>query len=167
LARSANEANYDFKILNAVMEVNDFQRLKLIDKIKEHFNGQLKGKTIAVWGLAFKPHTDDIREAPSLYNIEKLLDEGAAIKVHDPEAMDNVQKMMGEKIKYYPTPYEAAEGADAILIATEWPEFRSPDFEKLSSILKNKVIFDGRNLYDVNSMKQLGFTYISIGRKAV
>lgn len=167
LAKSAADAKYDFKILNSVMEVNDFQRLKLIDRIKKYFHGNLKGKTIAVWGLAFKPHTDDIREAPALYNIEKLLNEGAEIKVHDPEAMDNVKKIIGDKIQYFPTPYEAAEGADAIFIATEWPEFRAPDFDKLSSILKNKVIFDGRNLYDVNTMQELGFTYISIGRKSV
>ncbi len=167
LAKSATDKKYDFKILNSVMEVNDFQRLKLIDHIKKYFNGNLKDKTIAIWGLAFKPHTDDIREAPALYNIEKLLDEGAQIKVHDPEAMDNVKKVIGDKIQYFPTPYEAAEGADAIFIATEWPEFRAPDFDKLSTILKNKVIFDGRNLYDVNTMQELGFTYISIGRKSV
>lgn len=167
LAKSAADAKYDFKILNSVMEVNEFQRLKLLDPIKEHFQGNLKGKTIAVWGLAFKPHTDDIREAPALFNIERLLAEGALVKVHDPEAMGNVQKLMGDKIQYFQTPYEAAEGADALLIATEWPEFRSPDFEKLSAILTNKVIFDGRNLYDVGTMKDLGYTYISIGRKAI
>ncbi|MEQ8423261.1 MAG: UDP-glucose/GDP-mannose dehydrogenase family protein [Cyclobacteriaceae bacterium] len=167
LAKSATDANYDFKILNSVMDVNTAQRTKLIDRVKQHFNGDLKGKKIAFWGLAFKPHTDDIREAPSLYNIEQLLSEGAIVNSHDPEAMDNVRKIFGDKIKYSMTPYEAAEGADAIFIATEWPEFRAPDFDRLASIMKNKVIFDGRNLYDVDAMKELGFTYISIGRKTV
>lgn len=167
LAKSSADANYDFKILNSVMDVNVSQRIILMDRIKKHFNGDLKGKRIAVWGLAFKPHTDDIREAPALYNIEYLLQEGATVVTHDPEAMENVKKIMGEKISYYSNPYDAAEGADAILIATEWPEFRAPDFEKLSSLMKNKVIFDGRNLYDVNTMKDLGFTYTSIGRKSV
>lgn len=167
LAKSAEEVSYDFKILNAVMDVNDHQRLKLLKAIKSHFGNNLKDKTIAIWGLAFKPHTDDIREAPALYNIEGLLTEGARIKTHDPEAMDNVHKMIGDKISYHATPYEAAQDADAILIATEWPEFRSPDFDKLSAIMKDKVIFDGRNLYDIEAMKDLGFKYISIGRKFV
>lgn len=167
LAKSAEEVSYDFKILNAVMDVNDHQRLKLLKAIKSHFGNNLKDKTIAIWGLAFKPHTDDIREAPALYNIEGLLTEGARIKAHDPEAMDNVHKMIGDKISYHATPYEAAQDADAILIATEWPEFRSPDFDKLSAIMKDKVIFDGRNLYDIEAMKDLGFKYISIGRKFV
>jgi len=167
LAKSSSDAHYDFKILNSVMDVNTTQRVKLMDRVKKHFNGDLKGKKIAVWGLAFKPHTDDIREAPALYNIEYLLEEGATVTTHDPEAMENVRKILGEKITYFSNPYDAAEGADAILIATEWPEFRAPDFEKLSSLLKNKVIFDGRNLYDVNTMKELGFTYTSIGRKTV
>jgi len=167
LAKSSADANYDFKILNSVMDVNVTQRIKLMDRVKKHFNGDLKGKKIAVWGLAFKPHTDDIREAPALYNIEYLLEAGATVTTHDPEAMDNVKKLLGEKITYFSNPYDAAEGADAILIATEWPEFRAPDFERLSTLLKNKVIFDGRNLYDVNAMKELGFTYTSIGRKSV
>ncbi|HRK53834.1 MAG TPA: UDP-glucose/GDP-mannose dehydrogenase family protein [Cyclobacteriaceae bacterium] len=167
LAKSASDANYDFKILNSVMDVNESQRITLMDRIKKHFNGELKGKKIAVWGLAFKPHTDDIREAPALYNIEYLLEEGAIVTTHDPEAMENVKKVLGEKISYFSNPYDAAEGADAVFIATEWPEFRSPDFERLSALMKNKVIFDGRNLYDVNTMKELGFTYTSIGRKSV
>lgn len=167
LAKASTDSKYDFKILNSVMEVNELQRLKLIDQIKSHFKGDLKGKKIAVWGLAFKPHTDDIREAPALYNISSLLAEGAVIQAHDPEAMDNVKKVLGDKIQYFETPYEAAEGVDAILIATEWPEFRTPDFEKLSTIIKSKVIFDGRNLYETESMKNMGYTYISIGRKAV
>ncbi len=167
LAKSAADADYDFKILKAVMDVNATQKTKLIPRIKEFFKGDLKGKTIALWGLSFKPHTDDIREAPSLYNIEELLKEGAAVKAHDPESMENVKQILGDKIQFCATPYEAAENADAIFIATEWPEFRTPDFEKLGSILKGKVIFDGRNLYDLDAMKELGFTYYSIGREAI
>ncbi len=167
LAKSSDDAKYDFKILKAVMDVNALQKTKLIPHIKKFFNGNLKGKTIAMWGLSFKPHTDDIREAPSLYNIEELLAEGVIIKAHDPEGAENVKKLMGDKIQYCDTPYESAENADAIFIATEWPEFRTPDFERLSSIVKQKVIFDGRNLYDLEAMKELGYSYFSIGREVV
>lgn len=167
LAKSSKDVKYDFKILNAVMDVNHDQKTKLIPRIKDYFKGNLKGKTIAIWGLSFKPHTDDIREAPALYNIEALLKEGVTIKAHDPEGMENVKRLIGEKIQYCNTPYDAAEGADAIFIATEWPEFRTPDFEKLSSIVKGKVIFDGRNLYELNTMKDLGFAYFSIGREVI
>lgn len=167
LAKSAADSAYDFKILKAVMDVNGSQKTKLIPRIKEYFKGDLKGKTIAIWGLSFKPHTDDIREAPALYNIEILLKEGAIIKAHDPESMENVKQVLGDKIQYCGNPYEAANEADAIFVATEWPEFRTPDFDKLSSILKAKVIFDGRNLYDLEAMKELGYTYYSIGREAI
>ncbi len=167
LAKSSKDAAYDFKILNAVMNVNTVQKTKLIAPIKKYFNNSIKGKTIAVWGLSFKPHTDDIREAPALENIEELLKEGASIKVHDPEAMENVKRIFDDKIQFCKTPYEAASGADALFIATEWPEFRTPDFEKLGAILKNKAIFDGRNLYDLQQMKELGFTYYSIGRETI
>jgi UDPglucose 6-dehydrogenase len=167
LAKSSSDSNYDFKILRAVMDVNAEQKTRLIPRIKDYFKGNLKGKTIAVWGLSFKPHTDDIREAPALYNIELLLKEGAIIKAHDPESMENVKRILGDKIEYCITPYDAAQGADAIFIATEWPEFRTPDFEKLGSIMKGKVIFDGRNLYELNLMKELGYSYYSIGREVV
>ena len=167
LAKSSKDAKYDFKILNAVMDVNEKQKTRLIPQIKKYFNNNLKGKTIAIWGLAFKPHTDDIREAPALYNIDALLKEGAILKVHDPEGMGNVEKIVGDKITYCETHYDAAQDADAIFIATEWPEFRTPDVERLSSILKNKVIFDGRNLYDLTIMKELGYSYYSIGREVV
>lgn len=167
LEKSSASANYDFKILKAVMEVNAKQKTKLIPHIFDYFNGDIKGRVFAVWGLSFKPHTDDIREAPSLYNIEALLQAGAIIKAHDPEAMDNVKQDLGDRINYFETPYEAAENADAIFIATEWPEFRAPDFERLSSILKRKLIFDGRNLYDLALMKELGYTYFSVGRETV
>lgn len=167
LAKSAKDTQYDFKILKAVMDVNEYQKIKLLDRMKEHFKGDLKGKRIAVWGLAFKPHTDDIREAPALHNIDALLKEGAVIRAHDPEAMENVRKIFGDKIQYFENPYDAAEGADAILIATEWPEFRTPDFDKLSSMVKSKVIFDGRNVYELDVMKEQGYVYYSIGREVV
>jgi UDPglucose 6-dehydrogenase len=167
LAKSSKDVTYDFRILNAVMDVNADQKTKLIPKIKEFFKNDLKGKTIAIWGLSFKPHTDDIREAPALYNIEALLAEGVKIKAHDPEAMPNVKKLLGDKIEFSNTPYDAADKADAIFIATEWPEFRTPDFERLSSIVKNKVIFDGRNLYDLDLMRELGYSYFSIGREVI
>lgn len=167
LAKSAHDAQYDFKILKAVMEVNTYQKTKLLARIKDYFKGDLKGKKIAIWGLAFKPHTDDIREAPALHNIEALLEEGAVIRAHDPEAMENVKKIFGDRIEYFENPYEAAKDADAIFIATEWPEFRTPDFEKLSATVKSKVIFDGRNVYELNVMKEQGYKYFSIGREVV
>ncbi|NJN41729.1 MAG: UDP-glucose/GDP-mannose dehydrogenase family protein [Flammeovirgaceae bacterium] len=166
LAKSSKDANYDFKILNAVMAVNNLQRTKLIPVIKQHFKS-LKGRAFGVWGLAFKPETDDIREAPALENIKVLLDEGARVKVYDPEGMQNVKQLFGDQIEYCQSPYEAIESVDALLIATEWPVFRTPDFEKMSSSMNTPVIFDGRNLYDVQAMEELGFTYYSIGRKTV
>src|SRR5690606_14384849 len=162
LAKASEEASYDFKILKAVMAVNDGQKTRLIPAMRKHLGGSLKGKVITVWGLAFKPHTDDIREAPSLYNIDVLLKEGAIIRAHDPEAMENVKKVLGDRISYFDDPYEAATGADAILIATEWPEFRTPDFDRLSTLVKNKAIFDGRNSYDLSLRRDLGYTYYSI-----
>jgi len=167
LAKSSADVRYDFKILEAVMQVNADQKTKLIPRIKDYFRGDLKGKTFALWGLSFKPHTDDIREAPALYNIEELLKAGAKIKAHDPESMENVKGLLGDKIEFCESPYDAADGADAIFIATEWPEFRTPDFDKLSDKLKNKLIFDGRNLYDLAQMKELGYTYFSIGRETI
>lgn len=166
LAKISESNHYDFKILKSVMAVNDAQKTKLIPILKKHL-GDLKGKSIAVWGLSFKPHTDDIREAPALSNIEEFLDSGAIVCAHDPEAMNNVEKLLGDRITYHKTPFDAATGADALFIATEWPEFRSPDFARLASLMKRKIIFDGRNLYELNDMKELGFTYISIGRKSI
>ena len=167
LEKSAADSGYNFDILKSVMNVNVKQRLKLIPTIKNHFDNNLKGKIIAVWGLAFKPQTDDIREAPALDNIKVFLEEGAQVKVHDPEAMTNVKKVFGDKIQYFDNPYNTVEHADCLFIATEWSEFRTPDFEKLSSLMKSKVIFDGRNLYDLDYMKDKGFTYYSIGRKTI
>ncbi len=166
LAKASKDSHYDFKLLKAVMEVNAAQKTKLIPRIKEHF-GTLQGKVIAIWGLSFKPHTDDIREAPALENIQSLLAAGAVVRTHDPEAMENVKKVLGTKISYHDTPYEAATGAHAIFISTEWPEFRTPDFAKLALVMKSKIIFDGRNLYELKEMKDQGFTYISIGRRTV
>jgi UDPglucose 6-dehydrogenase len=167
LSKSSSDVNYNFRILEAVMEVNADQKTKLIPRVMDYFRGNLKGKVFGFWGLSFKPHTDDIREAPALYNIEALLKAGAIVKAHDPESMDNVKRLLGDKIQFCGSPYEAAHQADAIFIATEWPEFRTPDFDRLSSILKNKVIFDGRNLYDLSTMKELGYTYFSIGRETI
>jgi UDPglucose 6-dehydrogenase len=166
LEKSASDADYEFRILKAVMEVNEAQKTALMPRVKKHF-GSLKGKTIAIWGLSFKPHTDDIREAPALYNIDQFLHEGARVKAHDPEAMANVKKIYGDKIEFCEGPYQALQEADALFISTEWPEYRTPDFEKLSKALPSKVIFDGRNLYDLTAMKELGFTYYSIGRETI
>ena len=149
------------------MLVNERQKTKLVPRLKEYFGGSLKGKTIALWGLAFKPHTDDIREAPALYNIKALKRAGAKVVVFDPEAVANVKKEIGKKVKYAKNPYEAAQDADALMIMTEWPEFRTPDFEKLSAALKSKVIFDGRNLYELKDMEAMGYDYFSIGRDTV
>lgn len=167
LARSSSEADYNFKILEAVMQVNDNQKLHLIPKINSYFNHELKGKHFAIWGLSFKPNTDDIREAPALYLINSLLEAGATVSAFDPEAMKNVKELLGDKISFPGTQYEALENADALVIATEWNEFRTPDFEKISSLLKNKAIFDGRNLFDLVQMRELGFHYESIGRMKI
>ena len=167
LYKTANEHDYEFKILNSVMNVNQIQKTVLSKKIKRHFGQDLAGKTIAVWGLAFKPNTDDIREAPALYIIDELLEAGVSIRAFDPEAMENVRKMYGNRITLVDNQYAALEGADALAIVTEWSVFRTPDFDKLKSLLKNDVIFDGRNLYDLDKMKKLGVHYESIGRATV
>ena len=167
LEKTSNDFDYDFKILKAVMDVNEDQKIRLIPMVNEYFGGDLKGKTFAMWGLAFKPYTDDIREAPALYNIDALLAAGANIKAYDPEAMPNVQEIVGDKITFTTGPYEALKDADALLIMTEWPQFRSPEFEVMDGLLKNKVIFDGRNLYELNEIAEKGYTYYSIGREVV
>jgi UDPglucose 6-dehydrogenase len=167
LSKSANEVSYDFKLLEAVMDVNNKQKTIIIPKLKKHFNNNLKGKKIALWGLAFKPDTDDIREAPALYIIDELLKEGVTIAAYDPEAMNNVRTTVGDKITYALDEYDALRDADALLIATEWSVFRTPDFDKMSDLLKTKTIFDGRNLYGLQQMKELGYSYYSIGREIV
>lgn len=167
LVKSSSEVDYNFQILNAVMDVNEKQKLHLLPKVRKYFNNDLKGKHFALWGLAFKPNTDDIREAPALYIIEELLAAGATVTAFDPEAMKNVQQVVGDKINYAENQYDALKGADALIIATEWNEFRTPDFLKIVTSLKNKTIFDGRNLFDVSAIAELGFHYDSIGRKSV
>jgi len=152
------------KLMLAVDEVNDAQKNVLFSKIRKHFGGDLNGKTIAVWGLAFKPRTDDIREAPALTLIDSLLAAGASVRTHDPEAMDNVKAIYGTKLHYADRPYGALEGADGIAIVTEWPEFRNPDFDLIKKLLKGPVIFDGRNIYDEHKLAAAGFTYYGIGR---
>jgi UDPglucose 6-dehydrogenase len=167
LVQSSAEVDYDFEILNAVMKVNEEQKLFLMPKIKTYFNNDLKGKHFALWGLAFKPNTDDIREAPALYMINALTEAGATITAFDPEAMNNVKQVVGNKINFAENQYSALSNADALIIATEWSEFRTPEFEKMGSLLKNKVVFDGRNVYDAAQMKELGYHYESVGRLTV
>jgi UDPglucose 6-dehydrogenase len=164
LIRSAEDVQYNFSILQAVEAVNERQKKHLLPKIRNHFNGNLQGVKLALWGLAFKPNTDDIREAPALQLIEALTSEGAIIVAYDPEAMGNVKKLVGDQIQYAANPYDALVGADALIIATEWSEFRTPDFDRIGETLQQKVIFDGRNLFDVKQMKALGYHYESIGR---
>jgi UDPglucose 6-dehydrogenase len=167
LVRSSDVVNYEFKILNAVMKVNEQQKLHLLPAINKFFNNDIRGKRFALWGLAFKPNTDDIREAPALYMIEELSKAGAGICAYDPEAMNNVKKLIGNKIEYTNNQYEALIGADALIIATEWNEFRTPDFGKIASALKYKAIFDGRNLFDLSAMRGLGLHYVSVGRETI
>lgn len=167
LVMSSNKAQYNFRILNAVMEVNQDQKTFLIPKIKAYYKNNLKGKHFALWGLAFKPNTDDIREAPSLYIIDELLNAGATITAYDPEAMENIKRIKGDQITYAENEYDCLKDADALIIATEWSSFRTPDFEKMENILKSKVIFDGRNLFSLDAMKRLGYHYESVGREAV
>ena len=167
LAQSATEVGYEFSILQSVMAVNETQKTYLIPKILRYFGGDVKGRKFALWGLAFKPNTDDIREAPALYMIDALLKEGATIQAFDPEAMSVVHRSYGDKIQFGESQYEVLENADAVIIATEWSEFRTPDFDRMTSAMKAKVVFDGRNVFEVAQMEQLGFHYESIGRRSV
>jgi len=167
LINTANEIKYDFKILKAVHDINKKQIDVFVTKIKKHYKGNISGKKFGVWGLAFKPNTDDVREAPAIAIIEKLLAEGSTVSAYDPVAKETTHRFLGNKIHYAKHPYEALKNADAMIIVTEWNEFRNPDFEKIASLLKQPVIFDGRNLYDVEKMKGMKFTYHSIGRMAV
>jgi UDPglucose 6-dehydrogenase len=167
LSLTARQYDYNFRILDAVMSVNYQQRHVLAEKIKDFYGNELSGKKIAVWGLAFKPNTDDIREAPALYIIEDLLKKGAVITAFDPEAMENTKKVLGDRISYAEDPYQALQGADALAIITEWSEFRNPDLEKMAAAMASKVIFDGRNLYSLDVMQQTGWYYASIGRRVI
>lgn len=166
LIRSASEAGYTFQILEAVEKVNTTQKLHLFHKIVQYFGNNLQGKHFAVWGLSFKPNTDDIREAPSLEMINALLKKGATVTAFDPEAMPNVRKLLGDAITFAPGQYDSLTHADALIIATEWSEFRTPDFEMMETRLKQKIIFDGRNLFDVKQMAEMGYHYESIGRNS-
>lgn len=167
LAKTAGDHAYDFHILKSVMRVNEHQRHILTRKIKTFFNDDLNGKTIAIWGLSFKPNTDDIREAPALYIIDELLEGGAVVKVYDPEAMGNVKALYGDRLQFASDQYEALGGADALAIVTEWSVFRTPDYQMMAGLLNDKVIFDGRNLYDLDQMEEQGFYYDSIGRTTI
>ena len=167
LQKAGMDSDYDFKILDAVIEINDSQKTILIPKILKHFINNLSEKKIAVWGLAFKPETDDIREAPSIYLMNALLEMGANLSVYDPEAMPNIEKQFGDKLTYADSMYAALENADALLICTEWSIFRTPNYEKLKQLLQHPVIFDGRNLYNLEDMEAEKFTYFSIGRKQI
>ena len=167
LVKSGEDLNFKFEILSAVLKVNQEQKTILFPKIKNFFRGDLSGKKIAVWGLAFKPDTDDIREAPALFMIEALLDAGANISAYDPEAMPNVKNSLGAKIEYATDEYSALSGADALLICTEWGIFRNPDFTRMKSLMKDAVLFDGRNLFEIGEMNDKGFYYCSIGRNVI
>lgn len=167
LFKSGKDNDYNFQILDSVIKINNKQKTILIPRVETFFNNDLKGKTFAIWGLAFKPETDDIREAPALYIIDELLAQGAKIKVFDPEAMENVKRKYGDKLYYAPNMYDVVQNVDALIICTEWSIFRTPNFTKLKSIMKQPVIFDGRNLYEVEDMKNEGFYYSSIGRQTI
>lgn len=167
LAKSGEDAGYRFKIIDSVMQVNERQKTTLVDKIQAHYGNDLRGRHFALWGLAFKPDTDDIREAPALYMIDALVEAGATIAAFDPEAMDNVRAAIGDKVSYAQDEYAALENADALIVATEWALFRTPDLERMEQLMKEKTIFDGRNLYDLEEMKELGYHYVSIGRQPV
>ena len=164
LQKAGKDKAYDFKILDAVIEVNEKQKTILLPKIENFFNGDLSNKKIAIWGLAFKPETDDVREAPAIYLMNELLNKNAVLSVYDPEAMPNIEKQFGNTLNYCNSMYEALENADALVICTEWSIFRAPDFQKVKQLLKQHVIFDGRNLYDLEDVKREGISYISIGR---
>ncbi|MDB5253727.1 MAG: UDP-glucose 6-dehydrogenase [Flaviaesturariibacter sp.] len=167
LIRSAHELDYDFRILESVVNVNDDQKDFLVRKIKAYYKEGVRNRHFAVWGLSFKPNTDDVREAPALHIIKALIGEGATVTAFDPEAIGNVKRSLGDLITYADGQYDCLQGADALIIATEWNEFRTPDFEKMAKALKDKVVFDGRNLFDVAKMESLGYHYVSIGRKTV
>lgn len=164
LVHTAAQTDYSFEILKAVLKVNQGQRQFFADKVLAHFNGNLQGKTIGLWGLSFKPDTDDIREAPALYLLDRFLQAGATLKVYDPEAMEHVKALYCERLYFANDSYDAAEGVDALVVATEWSVFRSPDFSRLKSLMRQPLIFDGRNIYDHRKMEALGFSYKSIGR---
>ena len=164
IIKTADDYGYSLKLLKAVEEINATQKMTMFNKIKKHFNNQLKGKTIAIWGLSFKPNTDDMREAPSLVIIESLLKEGAKVKAYDPVAMKEAKHDLGDRIEYGQDPYDVLIEADALVLVTEWTEFRMPNFKVLEKLMTEKTVFDGRNIYDPHEMHENGFTYYSVGR---
>ncbi len=167
LIKSAEDVEYNFSILKSVTDVNEKQKKILVKKINHHFNNDIKGKKFAIWGLSFKPDTDDIREAPALEIISELLKGGATVSAYDPEAMDNVRKILSDTIEFTTNPYDALDHADALIIATEWGVFRTPEFDEINKRMKSTLIFDGRNILGLDKMKELGYTYYSIGRKTI
>jgi UDPglucose 6-dehydrogenase len=167
LIKSAEDVEYNFSILKSVTDVNEKQKKILVQKINHHFNNDIKGKKFAIWGLSFKPDTDDIREAPALEIISELLKGGASVSAYDPEAMDNVRKILSDTIEFTTNPYDALDHADALIIATEWGVFRTPEFDEINKRMKSTLIFDGRNILGLDKMKELGYTYYSIGRKTI
>jgi UDPglucose 6-dehydrogenase len=167
IIRTAGEHDYDFQILKAVESVNARQKFVLFEKVKKHFRGELAGKTFAVWGLSFKPRTDDMREAPATYIIESLLEHGARVQATDPEALSEARRHFGDRIEYLQHPYDALEGADALLLVTEWSEFRNPDFALMKERLAQPVIFDGRNIFPKEELARLGFVYYPIGSNPI
>ncbi len=164
LERIALTHGYDFKILKAVEQVNRLQKGVIVEKIKNHFAGKLNGRTVTVWGLSFKPNTDDMREAPSITIIKALQTEGVRLQIHDPVALNAARKLFGASVEYFDNNYDALKGADALVVATEWNEFRRPDFDRMKSLMKSPVIFDGRNIYDPQKLADKGFVYYGIGR---
>jgi UDPglucose 6-dehydrogenase len=167
LVKTSDDFGYNFRILKSVEDVNHDQKKIIVKKVLKHFNNKVKGKVVAVWGLSFKPNTDDMREAPSISIINELLKHGIKVQAHDPVAIEEAKKKLGTKIKYFQKNYDALKGADALVVVTEWNEFRRPDFDKMKKLMKGKVIFDGRNIYDPKVMKQTGFTYFAIGRPII
>lgn len=167
LVKTSREFDYHFKVLEAVNEVNENQKTIIVKKLKRYFKETLKGRTVAIWGLAFKPNTDDLRDAPSLTIIQELLDEGVKIQTHDPVALEGAKAVLGKRVGYFENNYDALKGADALVIVTEWNEFRRPNFERMKSLMKRPLIFDGRNIYDPVVMKEKGFEYFGIGRGSV
>jgi UDPglucose 6-dehydrogenase len=167
LAKTSTDSGYDFQILESVMQVNHRQKTKLLKHLMSYYNQDIAGKTIAVWGLAFKPYTDDIREAPALENINELLAKGAKVRAYDPEASKNVAKIYGDQVYFAKDLYDTVRGADALFVMTEWPEFRTPDFDKIANLINTRLILDGRNLFEPEQMEELGFEYFSVGRRFV
>jgi len=167
LLHTSREHRHPLQILDAVEAVNRKQKTVLVEKLKRHYHGSLRGKTVALWGLAFKPNTDDVREAPALTIITALRKLGCKIQAHDPEAMEEMRRKVGTTIKYFENNYDALKGADALMLVTEWNEFRRPDFERMKSLMRSPVVFDGRNIYDPQTMRQKGFVYYGIGRNGL